>query len=895
MALSAATVWEVRTTATASNVNGGGFKTGASGTDYSQQNAAQYNLTGIASAGAGDTILSAAAAANMVGNIANVVSGTNFTAGRFEILSVVVGVSITFSTNAAGTSICTGVGASGVINIGGALSLGSGDDGVFESMAAGNIVYIKAGTYSVTAISLVAAGSTTVPIFIEGYNSARGDAPTGSTRPLLDLGANTFNSGGNWEFRYLQITGTGTSVFGPGVSNKVLFCKISNTSTTTTRTAVSISSTSTNSMFYACEMISLRGTAYAGASTNNLVTIVGCYIHSSSIGVSDNTTAGTFTLLNNIIAGCYTNAILMNGAKTGVTNVIGNTIYGSINKDRGNGLSIATASTNGARSHNNIFYGLTTAITSVDDLTRVAFVEFNTFFNNTTNVTNVTLASSNFTTDPGLAGATQVTVATGTSSNSGNTLTKSGATFQTSGVTAGRDYVYISAGGTAGMYSIVSVDSETQLTLGQAPGNASGTVTASIIVGNNFAPGSAMKNLGFPAVFPGGLTTGYTDLGAAQRQAFLPTASDLRSGTVVDTVTGTLTVPSLANVKTGVAGDGGTGTYDGSDRWTDAGEANVRSGTAYKANSTSNNKTGTLAVPSAGNVRSGTAVDAGTGTLTVPSLANTKTGVAGDGGTGTYDGSDRWTDPGIANVRSATAYKANSTSNNRTGTAAIPVASDVKTGVSVDATTGSYDGSDRWTDPGEANVLGGVTYKANSVTENKTGALSSGDSTDPGEDNVREGVEYEFEGDDKVGTYDGSDFFTELAAADVRFDLDYIAAGIERTGELVSLATDLRGVLNQILRFIGCESLTDDEFESLDLTLASPATDVYEALYAILDARGVSEATLDKLGYYFQAKGVEIAAEPEREAGTPHILVGATLDATPVADGKSNIFVGGEL
>lgn len=36
--------------------------------------------------------------------------------------------------------------------------------------------------------------------------------------------------------------------------------------------------------------------------------------------------------------------------------------------------------------------------------------------------------------------------------------------------------------------------------------------------------------------------------------------------------------------------------------------------------------------------------------------------------TGTYDGSDRWTDPGVANVRLDTEYKANSTSNNKTGT-----------------------------------------------------------------------------------------------------------------------------------------------------------------------------------------------------------------------------------
>lgn len=106
--------------------------------------------------------------------------------------------------------------------------------------------------------------------------------------------------------------------------------------------------------------------------------------------------------------------------------------------------------------------------------------------------------------------------------------------------------------------------------------------------------------------------------------------------------------------------------------------------------------------PGVGNVRSGTtwylAGVQQTGTATIPSLANTKTGVAGDGGTGTYDGSDRWTDPGEANVLLNTQYKANSLTNNKTGTL-------------------------QSTDPGEANVVDDVTYYINSVL--KTGTLGS--------------------------------------------------------------------------------------------------------------------------------------------------------------------------
>jgi hypothetical protein len=164
MALSSSIVWEVRPTVGSDN-NGGGYKTGASGTDYSQQASAQYALTGIASAGAGATILSAAAAADMVGNIAQVISGTNFTAGFYEIISVSVGVSITFDR-----SVCTGVGASGVINIGGALNTISI---VAANMVSNNTVYVKAsGTYTVTATLNITALSL---VSFIGYTTTRGD------------------------------------------------------------------------------------------------------------------------------------------------------------------------------------------------------------------------------------------------------------------------------------------------------------------------------------------------------------------------------------------------------------------------------------------------------------------------------------------------------------------------------------------------------------------------------------------------------------------------------------------------------------------------------------------------------------------------------------------------
>lgn len=182
MALAAATVWEVRTTA--SDANGGGFVAGATGTDFSQQDAAQFALTGLATAGTGATFLTASAAASMVGNILNVVSGTNFVTGWFQIISVSVGVSVTVDRN-----ICTGVGASGVINIGGALATITKAAALY---VASNKIFVKAtATYTHTATVTFSTGTDaqgSAPYSrLIGYTATRGDGG----RPTIQLSTNS--------------------------------------------------------------------------------------------------------------------------------------------------------------------------------------------------------------------------------------------------------------------------------------------------------------------------------------------------------------------------------------------------------------------------------------------------------------------------------------------------------------------------------------------------------------------------------------------------------------------------------------------------------------------------------------------------------------------------------
>lgn len=163
-----------------------------------------------------------------------------------------------------------------------------------------------------------------------------------------------------------------------------------------------------------------------------------------------------------------------------------------------------------------------------------------------------------------------------------------------------------------------------------------------------------------------------------------------------------------------VEGDEISFTTATSDAYSDPGVDNVRLGTAYKFNSLTNNRTGTVRVPGIANVKVGFAYD------------------ANDALTGTYDGSDRWTDPGDNNVREAIAYKANSTTNNKTGRVGVPLQGEVKIGTAFetdDGTIGTYDGSERYTDVDEDVVLSGFNYRYNSLINNRMGNFTTPDTS----------------------------------------------------------------------------------------------------------------------------------------------------------------------
>jgi hypothetical protein len=166
MSLPLATVWEVRPSG-GSDTNGGGFVAGASGTDYSQQNSAQFSGTDLVVSGTSATSVSHSFISTDVGNLINISAGSGLTTGFYEVVSVTGGTA-TLDRSA-------GTGTGGTWALGGALATVST---AMASAVVSNTIYLK-GTYTVTAVQAFTSATfnnnTGNPFVINGYLVARDD------------------------------------------------------------------------------------------------------------------------------------------------------------------------------------------------------------------------------------------------------------------------------------------------------------------------------------------------------------------------------------------------------------------------------------------------------------------------------------------------------------------------------------------------------------------------------------------------------------------------------------------------------------------------------------------------------------------------------------------------
>ena len=206
-ALSNSTVWEIRPTV-GSDTNGGGFVAGASGTDYSQQNAKNStgnNISTTDAVGTGVATITSATgnfSSAIVGNIIYL-TGTGVTTGWYQVVTF-TNVTTIILDRSPGTF--TG----GTMNIGGAMATVSGAVG---AGVLSNTFWIRgsSGTYTATSALSLAFLNAPTPMIFNGYGTTRGDGVqavwTTSTNSIHLI---TFGTGGptNYMFKSIKFTNT---------------------------------------------------------------------------------------------------------------------------------------------------------------------------------------------------------------------------------------------------------------------------------------------------------------------------------------------------------------------------------------------------------------------------------------------------------------------------------------------------------------------------------------------------------------------------------------------------------------------------------------------------------------------------------------------------------------
>lgn len=340
-AITAAMVWECRPTNGSDN-NGGGFKAGGTGTDYSQQNAAQYALTGLTTAAANAIILTTSASADMLNNTINITGGTNFLVGIYEITAVSVGVSITVNANCT-----TAAGAAGTANVGGALQTLAK---LAANMVGSNKAFVKAEATinTTTGFTFTAASVTpseTVPhTHLIGYTTTRGDngqvavtATSGSSyNVILMSNAGWIVEGINVNCSSLTgVAGIYNANASGGTYLVVRNCKVSNHGT------YGIVFRNYYITIHHCEVTggSSGSVGIYNVNSGQQNFIYNCYVH-DNVGIGISVSGSSNEVSHNVISnnsGSTNDGILIT---SGSANIFGNTIY----KNGRHGILISTAS-----------------------------------------------------------------------------------------------------------------------------------------------------------------------------------------------------------------------------------------------------------------------------------------------------------------------------------------------------------------------------------------------------------------------------------------------------------------------------------------------------------------------------------------------------------------------
>ncbi|MFH1354364.1 MAG: hypothetical protein ABIH36_03690, partial [bacterium] len=277
---------------------------------------------------------------------------------------------------------------SGVGEVGGARAVPT--DAFFEALTAGNTVYLKVGTYTLTEnVNIANDGTYALPITVKGYNTARGDNPTGDSRPTIAANAYDWTFDNYWTIRNLILTTTDLFGFYVGLSNIIENCKSTNNSPTANRSAFLLSS---NSKLINSEGVSTNGDAVSLSTYNG---VIGSYLHDSNIGISS--THRVNKILFNIINTNTTGISAINTSYNRGHSIVDNTIYNSTT-----GITLTTTQLSSFM--NNIIDSNTTGASATSEY-KSNWWDYNNWSNNGADVSNVTKGDNALALDPGFTDA----------------------------------------------------------------------------------------------------------------------------------------------------------------------------------------------------------------------------------------------------------------------------------------------------------------------------------------------------------------------------------------------------------------------------------------------------------------------------------------------------------
>lgn len=306
---------------TGNDANGGGFVTGATGTDFSQQDAAQYTFTDLASANGSTnpcTVTSASHnfVASDVGNLMNITAGTNFLTGagvRYQIVSVAANAATLDRACGSAASISGGTYAVGgrMATIGGAAAIADSTTSMQGGASAGAIINIKSNAnYVLTAT--VNIGSNTNIAFV-GYQTTHGDngtPPTVTTAtngtPLFTIGARSYTFD-----NFIFTTSAGTPAAGLLVNSGVML-GVRNASFSGFTNGINATNTETD--LVGVEVKNSTGVGVL-ASTGTILVCYGCWIHNNT---GNGIAAGHPIIVMSIVSAGTAQGVNMNaGPSTG--------------------------------------------------------------------------------------------------------------------------------------------------------------------------------------------------------------------------------------------------------------------------------------------------------------------------------------------------------------------------------------------------------------------------------------------------------------------------------------------------------------------------------------------------------------------------------------------------